>query len=78
MGRAVSRGAGFSSELLPGGMFKEEVAVAIDSLTVLHRHLPTRAPGLVFEWGLPRQTELGAAWELAMRLETLGGIAPLK
>lgn len=59
-------------------MFKEEVAVAIDSLTVLHGHLPTRTPGPVFEWGLLRQTELGAAWDLAKRLETLGGIAPLK
>ena len=56
----------------------EEVVVAIDSLTVLHGHLPPRALGLVVEWAVLRQAELKEAWDLAKRLETPGRIAPLK
>ena len=56
----------------------DEALVAIDSLTVLHGHLPPRALGLVVEWALRRQAELKEAWNLAKRLETPGRIAPLK
>ena len=56
----------------------DEALVTIDSLTVLHGHLPPRALGLVVEWALLRQAELKEAWNLAKRLETPGRIAPLK
>ena len=51
--------------------------LGIDSLTVLHGHLPRRAPGLVVEWASLRQDELREAGSRASRLEQPGTIAPL-
>nr|WP_269593428.1 DUF4160 domain-containing protein [Nitrococcus mobilis] len=54
-----------------------EVVVAIDTLAVLHGHLPARAQGLVVEWALLHQSELREAWRRAKRLESPGKIDPL-
>jgi hypothetical protein len=41
-------------------------------------YLPTRALGLVQEWRVLHQTELLAAWELAVAQKPLPNIAPLE
>ena len=55
-----------------------EALVGIDSLDVLHGHLPARAESLVTEWASLRQAELKAAWDSAKRLEQPGRIEPLE
>ena len=47
----------------------DEALVGIDSLAVLHGHLPPRAQGLVVEWSSIRQTELRETWNRAKRIE---------
>ena len=51
--------------------------IGIDAWTLLHRHLPPCAQGLVVEWASLHQAELRAAWNRAKRLEPPGKIAPL-
>ena len=56
----------------------EEAVIGIDSLALLHGHLPPRAQGLVVEWASLHHAELRAAWSRAKRLEPPGKIAPLR
>ena len=46
----------------------DEALVDIDSLAVVHGHLPPRAQGLVVEWASLRQAELREAWDRAKHL----------
>ena len=55
----------------------EEAVIGIESLAVLHGHLPRRARGLVVEWASLHRHKLREAWNQASRLETPGKIAPL-
>jgi hypothetical protein len=56
----------------------DEALVDIDSLAVLHGHLPPRARGLVLDWASLHQAELREAWGRASRLTPPGKIAPLE
>jgi len=55
-----------------------EALIAIDSLAVLHGHLPPRALGLVIEWATMHQEELKKVWQQAMEHKKLDKIEPLK
>ena len=56
----------------------DEALVDIDSLAVVHGHLPPRAQGLVVEWASLRHAELREAWDRAKHLESPGKITPLE
>ena len=56
---------------------QDEAVIGIDSLAVLHGHLPRRARGPVVEWASLHQEEPREAWSRASRLELPGTIAPL-
>jgi len=57
---------------------EHEALIAIDSLGVLHGHLPPRALGLVIEWATMHQKELKKIWQQAMEHKKLNKIEPLK
>ena len=57
---------------------KHRATVAIETLTVLTGGLPPRAMGLVIEWAALHQSELRAAWALAVNLRPLQPIEPLE
>ena len=51
--------------------------VAIDTLAVVGGKLPPRATGMVLEWAVQHQQELGEAWEHARQMQPLNRIDPL-
>ena len=57
---------------------EHEALISIDSLAVLHGHLPPRALGLVIEWATIYQKELKKIWRQAMEHKKLNKIEPLK
>lgn len=57
---------------------EHEAVFEIESLTILHGHLPARARGLVVEWASLHQSELRAAWRMAEALEPPAKIDPLR
>jgi hypothetical protein len=52
--------------------------LAIDTLEVIHGHLPNRVLGLVLEWAVLHRKELRSNWELARAKEALISIEPLE
>jgi hypothetical protein len=57
---------------------EHQAKIRIDTLTVFEGRLPSRALGLVAEWGSLHQSELEACWQQAQELKPLGKIAPLE
>ena len=55
----------------------QEARIAIGSLAVIAGRLPPRAMGLVAEWAMLHQRELGELWETARRLQPLHRLDPL-
>ena len=55
----------------------DEAVVEINTLTVIHGNLPSRAQSLVREWALLHQGELQEAWKKAKQLQPPGKIDPL-
>ena len=53
-------------------------SIGIESLAVIAGHLPSRALGLVVEWGAMHRHELQADWDRARQAEPLQPIEPLR
>jgi hypothetical protein len=57
---------------------EHEALININTLAIISGKLPGRALGLVMEWALQHQEELGELWAKARRAEPLGKIEPLE
>ena len=56
---------------------EHEALIAIGDLSIIGGDLPVRALGLVREWALLHQAELGTLWNKARQSERLTRIEPL-
>ncbi|OFV94874.1 MAG: transcriptional regulator [Acidobacteria bacterium RIFCSPLOWO2_12_FULL_54_10] len=56
----------------------QKALIAIDTLGLIHGHLPPRVLGFVVEWASQHQSALAMNWDLAKRQQPLQPIQPLE